>query len=548
MKNSFVLNMRSLLLGLGFFSFFFPGCTHQIPPAEQARQDDILLIGSGGDFSRLDPQIAYHAYDRRVQMALFEPLVVVDPDQNPVPALAESWSVTPDCKTYQFVLRQNASWSDGTPLKATDCVFSFQRLLAPRLGTPLSWFAYKIRGAKAFASGEVNDPSIIGVRAITDHILEIELEQPCCNFLQVLTYMAFSPLPEAHIRACGEWDMRTNDWDKLEHIVCNGPFRPKGGKAGQFCELELNPHYWDAENVQLKGIVFKFIGDTRTEERAFQADELHITYGLPSHRLAYYANHGDPREKQCLQVHFDFAAPELIVLNTKDPALKDSRVRRALNLAIDRVKLAELFLDGRKPAAGFVPPGIEGYTTPLGLLDLNVLKARELLAEAGYPDGLGFPKILYSYSATLPYKPVAEAIQAMLKEHLGIDLELLQVDAKTNFAKMMQGDFQLGRIVWRVECGEVGTLLAFFQSDNPANVTGWHSEEFDECLRLGGGSTDLQQAEAYFQRAETILIEESPILPLVYQPLIYLKKNYISNWTICGSAYIPYKCVSIQKP
>lgn len=253
-------------------------------------------------------------------------------------------------------------------------------------------------------------------------------------------------------------------------------------------------------------------------------------------------------ERNCLEIHSDFAAPELIVLNTKDEALKDARVRRALTLAIDRNRLAELFSDGRDPAKGFIPPGIKNYRTPDGLLDIDIIKARELLTEAGYPNGSGFPKLIYSYSSTLPYKPIAEAIQEMLKENLGIDLEILQVDAKTNFAKMIQGNFQLGRIVWRVECGDVGSLLAFFQSDNTANVTRWQSKEFDQLLMSGSSSLDADAAKVYLQQAEKLLMEESPVIPLVYQPLIYLRKPYILNWTIYGSAYIPYKSVSIQYP
>lgn len=546
MEHNFFIRLKIVSLIFTFLAFVFSGCSHEASVAEKARQKNILIIGNGGDFSRLDPQIAYHAYDRRIQMALFEPLVVPGPNQEILPALAESWEIEPDYKTYRFYLRQNARWSDGSPLTAHDCVFSFRRILSPTLGTPLGWFSYNIEGAKALAQGQTQDVDSLGVKVIDDHTLEIKLATPSANFLQILTYMAFVPLPEDHIKKHGAWNERTNDWDKPEHIVSNGPFQLKSQHPGQSCTLERNPYYWDAENVQLNGIIFQTISDTRTEEQAFRTDQLHVTYGLAPHRLEYYAKNADPDERAFLQIHSDFAAPELIVLNTKDPALQDQRVRRALTLAIDRKRIAELFFDGRDAAKGFVPPGIKGYTTPDHLLDLDIPKARELLAAAGFPNGIGFPKLVYSYSSTLPYKPIAEAIQEMLKENLGIDLEILQVDAKTNFSKMTQGNFQLGRIVWRVECGDVGSLLAFFQSDNTANMTGWRSDRFDELLANGSSSINPQEAEAYFQKAETLLMEESPVLPLIYQPLIYLKKPYILNWTISGSAYIPYKSISIQ--
>jgi oligopeptide transport system substrate-binding protein len=526
----------------------FQGCTPDASVAEKARRDNILLVGNGGDVTRLDPQASCHAYERRIQMALFEPLVTPGPNQTIQPALAESWQISPDCKTYTFYLRKNARWSDGTPLTAHDCVFSFQRMLSPPMANALTWLIHCIKGSKAFSSGESKDLNSIGIKALDNYTLEITLEKPFCNFLNILTFFAFVPLSEKHIRNFGDWDSKLNPWDRPENLVGNGPFRIKEHQIGQSLTVERNPFYWDAQNVALNGITFNFIGDSRTEEQSFRSDQLHVTYAIPPNRIAFYETHSDPEEQSCLQLNKDSLAPELLVLNTQDPALQNIKVRQALSLAIDRNHLASLFSDHRSIAKGFLPPGIGPYTSPEGLVEFNPEKARQLFTEAGYPGGKGFPTLTFNYSATLPYKPIAEALQSMFKENLGIQLDVVQLDAKTNFAKLFKGDFQINRLVWRVECADVWTLLAFFASDNPSNVTHWKSAAFDAYLAEALTMKDPKDATTCFQKAETLLIQGMPIIPLLCQPLAYLKKNYISNWTIYGSTYIPYKSIFMIHP
>lgn len=530
------------MLWASLLLFLLIGCKDAPSAADKGRAEGILLLGNATECSRLDPQLAFHASERRVQMALFEPLVGIGPNLEILPALAEDWTISSDETTYTFYLRKNAQWSNGEPLTAEDCVFAFEHLLSPTLGAAVSYFAFIVEGAEAFNQGALTDFNKVGVKALNNHTLEIKLTQPAQHFLRLMAYTAFVPIPKKVILSLGSAGDPLNYWDSPQHIVSSGPFRMKEWSLGSHLTLEKNPHYWDQKNVYLNGIIFYPIADARTEEQAFQNNQLHLTYGLPPHRLPYYQTN----EPDVLHLHYDHSATELFLINTQKPPLDKSEIRQALNLALDRKALAGLFLDKRVPALGFVPSWIPNYQTPEGLLPFDIPKAQALLQQAGYPQGEGAPPITLIYSASTPYGPIAEALQAMWKNNLGLNIDIEPSDAKTNFYNIISGNFHLGRLVWRVECADAGIILGFFASNCPANPTGWQDAQYDNLLAQGFAEKDLKKREHYFQQAETRLMEGAPIIPLAYQPVIYLQKPYVQGWKIQGAAFIPYKNIYFE--
>ncbi len=537
-----MLFRQGFLLFLCLLLSLLVGCEKTLSPAEKARQEKIFLAGNGSECSRLDPQIAFHASERRVQMALFESLVSIGPNQEIFPALAQAWEVSEDGKIYTFYIRPNACWSDGSPLTAEDCAFSFERLLSPELASAVTWFAYIIEGAEAFNQGLSQDFKSVGIEVIDDYTLKIRLVQPAQHFLRLMAYSAFVPIPKHLVLSLGTAYDRRNPWDSADYIISNGPFRLKEWILSEHLSVEKNPYYWDAQSVSLEGINFFPIGDARTEEQAFRLDQLHLTYGLPQHRLKDY----QVREPELLHICHDHAATELFLINIEHPPLNKVEVRQALNLAIDRKSLAKLFNDGRKPVFGFVPDWLPNYQTPEGLLSFDPEKAQQLMMDAGYPKGKGAPKITLSYSASTPYKAVVEALQQMWQSHLGLLVDIEQTEAKTNFYQIIHRQFDLARLVWRVECADAGVVLGFFASNSPANPTGWSNIDFDKELLRGFDEKDLEKRERYFQAAETILLQEAPIIPISYQPLVYLKKPYVHEWEVHGAAFIDYKKVFFE--
>jgi len=494
-------------------------CQNQDKPIDVAQRQNRLLLGNSSECSRLDPQLAFHASERRVQMALFEPLVTLSEDGRVLPALAQTWVIDADYRRYRFYMKEGLKWSDGHPLGAEDAVFALQRVLMPRLGAEASFLVDLVEA----------------VTWIDPLTFEVYLSRSSPYFLKLMAYLSFAPMPKHCILQYGEADSRLNNWDKPEHIVCSGPFYLKEWVLGQYLLAEKNPFYWDASHVALNQIQFYPIVDSDTEEKAFRQGQLHVTYGLPTYRFPHYQLH----EPNLLVVDYQHAATELYLVNTQRPGLDDVRIRRALNLAIDRQALVQLFPDKRLAAAGFVPPWVPDYQTPPGLLDFNPIQARQLLAEAGGAQRLPVIELLYSSSA--PYKPVAEALQAQWKTHLGIDVHIVQTDAKNSFYKIFGKNFDLGRIVWRVDCDDAGAILTFFESHSRTNPTSWRNDAFDRALQESFSAQTPEKRYAALQKAETLLIEASPLIPLYYQPIIHLKQPSVQGWEIVGASYIPYK-------
>jgi oligopeptide transport system substrate-binding protein len=189
-------------------------------------------------------------------------------------------------------LREEAKWSDGVAITADDCVCAFQHLLSPQIANSVVWFAYGIKGAEAYNHGKLQSFEGVGVKALDKHVFEVTLNQPSYHFLNLMTYMAFAPIPAHQVLKSGGWSAPHNNWDYPADIVSSGPFRIFKHIPNEALVLEKNPHYWNAQSVDLQGITFFPIGNALTEEQAFLNDQLHITYALPINRLPYYEKYG----------------------------------------------------------------------------------------------------------------------------------------------------------------------------------------------------------------------------------------------------------------
>ena len=499
------------------------GCSRERPVA-LARKEGILLMGNGPEPAALDPQVTTGGSELRIQMALYEGLVTPDPETlEPLPAVAESWEVTEEGLLYTFRLRAEARWSDGEPLTAEDFVAAWRRALSPEQGCPNAAMLYVLEGAEAYNQGETADPETVGVRATNERTLEVRLVRPVPYFLQMLLHPVWSPVP-AH-RMAGGTGERTGSWTLPGNFVGNGSFVLTEWLPNQYVEVRRSETYWDAASVLLEGVRFMAIDEPGAEERAFLAGQLHLTDALPPARVAAYLEDNSPY----LNI-FPYLGTYYILLNHREPVLQDVMVRRALALAVDRRAIAEKLLGaGQRAAGSFVPDNMPGYHSAIPV-EYNPDQARYLLGEAGYPGGKDFPQLEYMFNSSESHRKIAEALQAMWRKELGIEVILSNQEWRTYLQRRENGDYQLARAVWIGDYLDPSTFLNLWTVDNPNNWAGWHDTSYDALMENALNTENRVNRMRGYALAERYLISEQVVIPLYHYVSVKLRDPSVKGW------------------
>ena len=528
------LRWTAALLGL---ASLLVGCGDGRTTAEKKAAEGYLIINNMAEPSGLDPQTVTGLSESHIIGALFEGLVNYDPQGlHPVPGIAESWTMSADGKTWTFRLRQAAKWSNGDPITATDFLFSYERMLRPGFGAEYASMLHGIRGAKDFAAGKTKDFRTVGVRATDAHTLIIELEHPIPYFLQLLCHHSWIPVHPPTILKFGDIDALNTPWTRPGSMVCSGAFTLESWEVARRVVVRKNPLYWNAQEVSLNAVEFRAIADLFAEERAFRGGELHITGAVPPYKVAKL------RADKAPQLRIDpFLATAFVWVNcdiqgdkpadvAARKALTDPRVRRALGMAIDRNLIAEKVLRaGEKPALHFTPPGTGGFQ-PTARWRQDATEARRLLAEAGYPGGKGLPKLDYLYATSEGQQMVAQAYQEMWRRELGVEVELRNLEWKVYLTAMRKGEFHLCRGAWVGDYNDPNTFLEMLITGNELNNCNWSDAEYDRLLGLAARETDAAKRFGYFQLAEARLVEQAPVLPVVFNTNKYLMRPEVQGW------------------
>lgn len=505
-------------------SFFLWGCTGKKTAVELGNEQQILHKGNGTEPEDLDPHIVTGVPEHHILQALFEGLVTLEAEKLQIaPGVAKSWDISEDGKVYTFHLRDNARWSNGDPITANDFVFSYKRVLSRNLGAPYADRFYAIEGAEDYHKGKVDDFSKVGIVALDDHTLQITLRKPLPYFLTLISFMAWYPVHEGTVLKYGKIDQRGSGWTRPGKIVSNGPFKLKSWDLNNKLVVERNPYYWDNDGVRLNEIHFYPISDVNTEERAFRSGQLHVTETLPLSKVDFYKT----TPYLFLSPYFSTYA---YAFNTKKPPFDDKRVRHALSLAIDRQAIIDnVTKRNETPAFSFVPNGTQGYATT-AKLEENVTRAKELLAEAGYPNGEGFPKITLLYNTSDAHKSIAEALQYMWEKNLNIHVELVNQEWKVFLKARAGNEFNLFRLGWVGDYLDPNAFLEIFTTRSGNNMSGWSNAEYDSYVDQANSTLDQKKRFEYFDKAETLLLDELPIIPIYFYNSAYLKQPSVKNW------------------
>ena len=534
-------------LTVTFFSlitiFLSISCTPDRTNVERGLDSQELYIGIGSEPEGLDPHLVSGVTEHYVLLSLFEGLTTVHPKTLEIlPGVAASWDITDDGLSYTFYLDPKAKWSNGDSLLASDFVFSYERILSPKLGAPYAYMLYSIRGAEAFHKGITRDFSTVGVRAIDDRTLQIELESVTPYFLSLPTHFTWWPVHPKTILQHGTMTDRISKWTKAKHFVGNGPFQLESWKLNNAITVKRNPHYKEADSVHLNGIHFMPI-NSETEERAFRAGQIHITSSIPTARIDWY------RSNRPQNIRFDpYLGIYYYLINTSNGPLKDPKVRQALAYSINREQLTEYVLKGgQKPAYHFTPPNTGGYTAEAGF-SYDPEKARTLLAEAGFPNGEDFPTFELLYNTSESHKTIAEAIQQMWKKELGIDISLYNQEWKVYLDSRQKGDFDIARAAWIGDYLDPYTFLSLGISDSGNNHSHWKSDHFDALMKATTQTLDPTLRFQLFQQAESELIEAMPFIPLFFYVRSLLIDESVQGWYSNILDYHPYQYLRLEAP
>ena len=520
---------------------FGGGCARRETPVQLGDRDQTLHLGNLSEPKDLDPHVVTGVTEHNILAALLEGLVAEDPKTlMPVPGVAERWDISNDGRTYVFHLRKDARWSNGDPVQARDFVFSYKRILSPALGSSYAYMLFCLENAEAFNKKEL-DFDQVGVEASNPHTLRLKLSEPTPYFLSLLNHFSWFPVHPPTILAGGAIDAIGSTWTKPESYVGNGPFVLETWESGKKIVVVKSDTYWDRATVRLNRIVFHPIGDHKIEERAFQSGQLHITGTVPIDRVRHY----QARSPERLRLD-PYLGTYYYHFNVTRPPLDDVRVRRALAMAIDREQIVQYVTKaGEAPAHYFTPPDTAGYTARAAIpSDLDA--ARRLLAEAGYPGGQGFPKLEILYNTSEAHARIAQAIQEMWQKNLGITIGLLNMEWKVYLATVQSGQYDIGRAGWIGDYVDPNTFLDLWITGGGNNRARWSNAEYDRLLAETAKTQDREQRYELFQQAETVLMTETPIMPIYFYRSKSLIQPSVRGWHPTLIDHHPYKYVSLE--
>lgn len=605
-----------LLIGAVAWAFSF----NPLPPAE-------FTFDNGTEAQTLDPTKATGNTENRIINGLFEGLLRQLPEpgyrekygpfeNTPLiaqPAMAESYDVSDDGKTYTFHMRKDAKWSDGSPVTSHDFEYSWRRMLHPETATQYGMQLNYVKGCEAYwkpnfkrgdpveveladrknrsqawprgtmltgefqealkppepdtkslskedasraladwqktwtllvkIDGQVQafsrDPKqapkyqdkaptecsyvladwerTVGISAPDDHTLIVELNNRTPYFSELVAFYPLYPVNRKCVEKYG-----SPNWSKPENIVSNGPYVLTMRRLRDRIRMEKNPHYWNAANVKIKSIDALALRGETTALNMYLTNRLDWATTMPADMI--------PELKSRLKSEFPSAAQLTVYfyrLNVEKEALKDKRVRQALNMAIDKANICNFVTKaGEAPAGTVVPPGLGAYQSPKGV-SFDPKRARELLAEAGYTSGHQLPhlEILYNDSPTL-HRTIAERVQQMWREHLGVDVQLRGLEWGVYLDAQDKKDYFTCRAGWIADYPDPNTFLDMWVTDGEQNMTNWSNKDYDQLIKDAAIEPSPAQRMKLLAEAETILIDETPIIPVYF----YVSKNLVKPY------------------
>ncbi|MBO1870327.1 peptide ABC transporter substrate-binding protein [Lachnoanaerobaculum sp. Marseille-Q4761] len=500
----------------------------------------ILTIQLGPDVESIDPALNSAVDGANYILYAFENLLKIDKEGKVVPGLAEKYEISDDQLTWTFHLRDGLKWSDGSDFTAEDFVYSWQRMVDPNVAAP---YAQTVLGmvegydeaiGKPDAEGNTTidpDPTKLKVEAPDDKTLIVHMAKPTPYFDKLAAFVSLSPVKKDVVEANPDgWSIDPKTY------ISTGPFKLTEWKPGSYLMFEKNENYWDADSVKLDGIKCLLMEDQNAAFSAYESGDALMIKSIPTQEITTLKERADYYLDPILGTYY------LDLNNTLDE-FKDSRVREALSLALDRKYISEVITAGTyTPATGFVSEGVtdwdgtvwqDNITDSSAYINVedhagNLAKAKELLKEVGYENGVGLPEMVYSTNDASYHKKIAEYLQQAWGE-LGLKVEVNIVEWKSFTPQRRSGNYQIARDGWVMDYNDPSNILELALTGNGNNNAKYSNPEFDALMEKAATEKDPQTRFGYFHQAEDLMMKDTAMVPLLYYNDFYLQSDKITG-------------------
>ena len=482
----------------------------------------VLNRGNGAEIKSLDPHFIDGTNESSIDGDLLIGLLTVDAAGRPIPGAATNWTTSPDGKTWTFHLRDHV-WSDGTPVTAQDFVFAWQRLLDPRTGASYAYNLWVVKNAHAISIGKM-PPSALGVLAPDDKTLIVTLEHPAAYLPELLTHDTAYPLPRHVVLAKG------NAWSRPGNFVANGPYVPREWINNDHVTLVKNPRFYDAAHVRIDVVNYFPTPDSNAALRRLRSGELDTQTPIPLTQIDWL------RKAMPQILHTKpYLGLSYISINTRRPPLNDLRVRRALNLALDRETITERVLRlGEPPAYSIVPPSTANYLSPGGMdfrklpFPERLAKARWLMNQVGYGPDNHLRLVLETFDEP-NNKRISAVAQAMMRL-IWVDLDIVAIEAGVHGRNMVSGNYDLGVASWFADFNDASNFLDLLRSDAGNNYGRYTNLAYDHLLDAAQQEPDLKTRGALLAKAEIMALKDYPWIPMRFRTTQDLVQPYVKGW------------------
>ncbi|MSU00204.1 peptide ABC transporter substrate-binding protein [Tissierella pigra] len=541
MKRSFIVIMSLLLV----IALLITGCVPKggdevkeptdtpstdssaTPPSESKKEAKILRTNNGSEPGSLDPALAQGTHESWVLDHTFEGLMKIDPDLKVVPGMAEEYMISDDSLTYTFTLRDDIKWSNGDSVTAHDFEFAWKRALDPELASDYAHQLYYIKGGEAYNTGEGTVDDVL-VKALDDKTLEVTLEAPTAYFLELTAFYTLYPVNKKVVESDPDWAKNASTH------VSNGPFTLTEWEHNATIKIRKNENYYDSASVKLDGVDFDIIDDENTTWQKYEGGDYDFLTPLPQAVVAQMKDNNNPELIIGAEVGTYYYN-----LNSKVKPFNNIKVRRGLSMTLDRQTIVDKIAQGGQIAAeGVVPFGLpdengKEYRDAVGkLVEYNVEEGKKLFLEGLAEEGMkieDFKNIVILYNTSEAHKKIAQAAQEMWRVNLGIEIQLENVDFQVKLDREKAGDYHISRAGWIGDYMDPITFIELWESNSSFNDAKYNSPEYDQLVKIAKTSPDPNERFDAMRKAEQIVMEDMPIVPVYFYTQPYAQKSYVTG-------------------
>lgn len=510
------------------------GCGNNEAKKTDGKNEQVLRMNLGADPTTFDPALNVDFLTSALIRQMFDGLVRLDENDQPVEAVASKIDISEDGKTYTFTLRES-EWSNGDPVTAGDFAYAWFRILNPETGSGSTYTFYLIENAKDYFEGKAKAEDV-GIKVIDDHQLEVTLEYPAPYFLELLSGSHFMPVNQKVVEENEKWA------DDPGTLVTNGPFKLDSYKIKDEVVLVKNDKYWDSDVVNLDKVEFVVIEDNNTSLDMFNTDKLDWVGaplgGLPSDALVSLQDEGKLKTKPS-------AHASVIMFHLDKEPFNNESIRKAFSLAVNRQDITDHILQGgQQPALGLIPTTMQ--LNPDGFFkDHDVEEAKKLLDKGMKELGMKeLPPLTYLYISSDTGHDIAQAVQAQIKDALGVEITLESLEAKVFFDMQFEegNDHHLSFGGWTADFNDP---MDFLHSYLVTEL--WENKEYDTLLKEAQNEPDTKKRDEILLQAEQMLMDEMPIIPLYFGSNNWVQSEKVEGTYMTSISHFDLKRAKIKE-